>query len=331
MSMLFRGSAARGADRDSRRLTDQVETGLPEPPEKGASAGAAFKAVTQASRGRRAPAAIVVAAIAVLIVALLTKGTAPATGLRTASTAPRPSLAEVVTSLASPTAVPGSWPVSVPPGRNPSVTPHPTLAAGPAEGGTIELIPAGSTPVRLWVTLPAGWQQASDAMFVKSNRVATDEMSISAWHLLHVDTFPCRWAAQVFADEPLMRSAQGQAEALSSWWGQDPTLLPYWNSKIAPLASKPTARTMQGYAAWSLDVLIPSDFDFTACDGGQLILWDTGSGVVRSSRDPGEVHGLRVVDVSGEIIVIDATSFLSTSPADAAELQGIVESVVIER
>jgi hypothetical protein len=308
-----------------------LETGLPEPPDEGASAGAAFKAVTHVSRGRSAPAAIVVAAIAVLTIALLSKEAAPATGVPTASAGPRQSLAEVVTATAGRTAVPTSSALSVPPGRNPTVTPFPTFPAGPTEAGTIDLMPAGSTPVRLWITLPAGWQHASDAMYVKSNRVANDGMSISAWHLVHVDTFPCRWAAQVFADEPLMRSAEGQSEALSSWWGQDPTLLPYWNSKIAPLASKPMARTMQGYATWSLDVLIPSDFDFTACDGGQVVLWDTGSGVVRSSRDPGEVHRLRVVDVSGEIIVIDATSFLSTSPADAAELQGIVDSIVIER
>src|SRR4029077_12883893 len=117
----------------------------------------------------------------------------------------------------------------------------------------------------------------------------------------------------------LMRTAEGQAEALSAWWGQDPGALPYWNSKIAPLATKPRPVKIQGYPAWSLQVLIPSGLDLTQCDAGQLILWETATRDVRSSV-PGEFHRLWVVDVDGESIVIDAASSLVTSSRDAAEL-----------
>jgi hypothetical protein len=268
--------------------------------------------------------------MAVLVVALLTKQAAPAAGVPTASATLRQLPADVATSPAGPTVAATPTPVPRPPSRNPTVTPHPSFPAVPAEAGATQLIPAGPTPVRLAISLPDGWQKAGDGMYVKSNGVGPDGLSISAWHLLRVNVFPCRWAAQVYADAQLIGSAQGQAQALSSWWGQEPDMMPYWNSKLAPLASKPNPRTTQGYTAWDLDVLIPTDFDFTQCDGGQLVLWDTASGDARFSLEPGEIHRLQVVDVNGEIIVIDATSFFGTSPANAAVLQAIVDSVVIE-
>ena len=220
-------------------------------------------------------------------------------------------------------------PTSGVPSRNPTVTPHPTVLAVPAGAGTIKLIPAGPTAVRLTLSVPDGWQKASDAMYLKPDTAAAAGMSVSAWHLLHVHFLPCRWASRQFADGPLMRTAEGQAEALSSWWGQDPTMLPYWNSKIAPIAGKPQPATIQGYAAWYLEVLIPSVLDLTECDGEQLILWDTADGDIRYSV-PGEIHRLWVVDVDGELIVMDAASFLATSSANVSELQAVIDSVVIE-
>jgi hypothetical protein len=264
-----------------------------------------------------------------LAVALLTKQPAPAAGVPTAGVTPPRSLAEAVTSSVGPTVATTPSPTSGAPSRNPTVTAHPAFLAVPAEAGTTQLIPAGRTPVRLTISLPDGWQKASDAMYVKSIGMAPAGVSISVWHLLHVNFFPCRWATQVFADPPLMRTAEGQAEALSSWWGQDPFMLPYWNSKIAPIANKPRPATIQGYAAWYLEVLIPSVLDLTECDGGQLILWDTATGDARYSL-PGEIHRLWVVDVDGELMVIDAASFLATTSADVTELQAVIDSVVIE-
>lgn len=102
------------------------------------------------------------------------------------------------------------------------------------------------------------------------------------------------------------------------------------NSRISPLASKPQLATIQGYPAWYLEVLIPSTLDLTECDGGQLILWDTANGEVRYSLGPGEHHRLWVVDVDGEVIVIDAALPLASSSADTTELNAVIESVAIE-
>jgi hypothetical protein len=294
--------------------------------EKRASDGAAFQGAPQPSR--RTPVAIAILAVAVMAVALLTKQPAPAASVSIASVAPRQPPAAIDSSPA-PAVSTTSSPSSGAPSRNPTITPHPTRAAVAAHAGTTQLVPAGLTPVRLTISLPDGWQKASDAMYVKSRQAAPADLSIGAWSLQHVNTFPCRWAAGAFADGALMRTAEGQAEALSAWWGQDPGRLPYWNSKIAPLATKRQPAKIQGYAAWQLEVLIPGGLDLTECDGGQLILWDTATGDVRTSV-PGELHRLWVVGVDGHLIVIDAASSLVTTSSDAAELQSVVDSIVIE-
>ena len=221
-------------------------------------------------------------------------------------------------------------PSSGAPSRNPTVSPHPTFLAVPAEAGATRLIPAGPTSVRLTVSLPDGWQKASDFMYVKSNGVAPTGVSIGAWILKNVYIFPCRWSGQEFADGPFMRTAEGQAEALSAWWGQDPSTGPYGNSTIAPLASKRQPVTIQGYPAWYVEVLIPSYLDLGECDGGQLVLWDTPNDDIRYSLGRGELNRLWVVDVAGTLIVLDAASFPTTSSADLAELQGVIDSVVFE-
>ena len=185
---------------------------------------------------------------------------------------------------------------------------------------------AGRIPIRVSIDLPAGWEKASDAMYVRPD-VTPVALSIGAWRLRRVDTFPCRWSAGVYADVSLLDTAEGQAQALATWWGQDPGSSPLTNSAIAPLASKPIQTTLAGYAAWYVDVLIPTGLDLTECDGGQLVLWDSSIFDVRYTVGPSEVNRLWVVDVDRGPIVIDAGLSLAASGSQKAELQAIVESI----
>lgn len=191
-----------------------MDPGLPDQVEDGAPGGAAFRAVTQPSR--RAPTAIALAAVGVLAFAFLTKQPAPAAVAPNDVVPPQPSPAAAIISSVGPTRATTPSPPSLPPTLNPSVTPYPTFLAVPAAAGTTQLIPAGPTPVRLTISLPGGWEKASDAMYVKSNGVGSSGLSIGAWSLRHVNTVPCRWSSQEFADPRLMRTAEGQAQALSS-------------------------------------------------------------------------------------------------------------------
>jgi hypothetical protein len=217
--------------------------------------------------------------------------------------------------------------LSLPP-RNPLATPFPSAAPVGVDAGPVQIHPAGSIALELEVTLAAGWAKASDAMYVVATRDADDGLSISAWRLEGVFVYPCRWASGEFVDPELMRTLEGQAEALSAWWGQDATKVANGNSALAPLATEPEQTSFHGHRAVRVEVLIPQGLDLTQCDGDLLVLWEGANGELRASR-PGELHWLFVVDVDGELIVIDAASFATTSVVERAKLQAVLDSIVI--
>jgi hypothetical protein len=216
-----------------------------------------------------------------------------------------------------------------PPARDPTARPYPTIVAVPAPAGTTRLIPAGSLPVSAEVSLPADWARASAAMYVSPASKGQVGQSISAWTVQHVNLFPCRWSTPAFSDELFDRTAEGQAQALGAWWGQDPSAPFSSNATIAPIGTKPRATTLGGYPAWYVEVLVPSVFDFSQCDGGQLVLWQTADGHVRYAEGRGELDRVWVVDIHGTPIVIDASLPVMASSADEAALQRIVDSIAI--
>ena len=121
-----------------------------------------------------------------------------------------------------------------------------------------------------------------------------------------------------------MRTSQGQAEALSGWWGQDPGV-PYSNSSLAPLATPPRPITWDGRAAWQTSVLITRGFDVTQCDGHQIVLWES-TDQVRTAR-PGELHELQIGEVGQNVIVIDSTSTPGLSADDLRQLNETTASI----
>ena len=282
------------------------------------------------------PVAVVVAAVGLVAVALLTKGsqiTEVVPSVAFEASAPNASSAVIGLDSDEPTEAPPTpapSPTTAPPSLDPSVTPNPTFATGPAEPGPVRLGDGQQLPIRLSMVLPDGWEKATDGMYVKGRGEAPAGVSLGAWSLRDVQVFPCRWSAGAVADPALMAAAAGQAEALAGWWGQDPLMTVFSNSPIAPVATRPKATTFAGYPARYLETLIYLGFDFTQCDAGQLVLWDATNGDIRYGLGPGELHRLWVVDVSGSVIVVDAASYPGTSATDRAELQAMLDSVTIE-
>lgn len=305
-----------------------MQRGSSDPAEKGTPQGAAFTA--SARRSRRGPAAVVLATIAFLGVALLTKQATSVVSVPVESLAAEASPGAAASPSVIPSPTPTASSTSGPPDRDPIATPHPTFLAVPVKAGTTRLVPAGSTPLSMTVELPHGWERASAAMYVTPTGTAPVGMSISAWTVQRVNLFPCRWTTPAFTDDLFDHSAEGQAQALSAWWGQDPNAPFSSNATIAPIATRPRPTTIRGYPAWYLELLVPSVFDFTECDGGQLVLWQTANGDVRYALGPGELDRLWVVDVQGTPIVIDAGSPVMASSADVAALQGIIDSIAIK-
>lgn len=293
--------------------------------------GAAFRGMARPSR--RTPAVVALASLAVLVVALLTRQPEPAADVPTArlsaaGVSAQPQRAVAVASPPGPFVASPS-PTTAPPSLNPAVTPRPTAITTPTEPGTIQLRQAGSGLPRIDVVLGVGWMRATDGTIGKATGASQSRITIGAWILRSVHVFPCRWSAGDLADAQLMRTAEGQAQALASWWGQDAGMPPDSNAPIAPIATRPQSTTLAGYPAWSLEILIPSDFDMAACDGGQLILWESATGDVRFGLGPGELVRLWVVDVDGQPILIEGSTFLAQAPDDSAELDAIIRSLVV--
>ena len=270
---------------------------------------------------------MVLATIAFLGVALLARQVTSDVSEPIASDTAHRSPRAVTAPSAIESATPAQSSPSLPPARDPAANPYPTFVAVPVGAGPTRIAPAGLTSVGVTANLPRGWERATPAMYVTHKGIASIGMSISAWVLLHVNLFPCRWATPSFSDELFDHTAEGQAQALSAWWGQDADAPFSSNESIAPIATRPRSTSIAGHPAWYVELLVPSVFDFTECDGGQLVLWQAPNGDVRYAFGPGEFDRLWVVDVDGRLIVIDAGSSLLASSADQAELQGIIDSI----
>ena len=303
-----------------------MSDGIPEQVEDEPTDGAAFRGVADAPG--RAPIAVALAAVALVGLAILTRGGSepPTVAILELTPPPRATAAATAAPAESTTRT-----LPALPARNPAVAPLSTIPPVPALVGSNELVPAGETTVELNVRLPEGWTKLNDSVFARlGETAATPSATISAWSLMHVNVFPCRWSAEVFADDELMRTPRGQAEALASWWGQDPGMPANSNVAIAPLATEPFQTTLGGYPARYLEVLIPRGLDFAQCDGGQVVLWHTATGEAKRSLGPGELTRLWVVDVAGEPIVVDVST-LPDGEIYADELESGVGSILIER
>jgi len=302
----------------------------PDPMQDRLAGEAAFRAVTQ--RRRRGPAAVAVAALAFVGFALLTKELIASAGIPVLSATPASSLGASATATATAIAqaAPAEASASGPPARDPTARPYPTFVGVRVRAGTTQLIP-GPTPVGVTVNLPMGWEAAGSSMYLKRASAGPVGLSIGAYSIEHVNTCPCRWASPTYTDTAYPHTAAGLALALSAFWGQDPNQVPFFsNSTIAPISSRPRPTAIGSHSAWYVEVLVPSVLDFSQCDAGQLVLWESADGSVRLGSGPGEIDRLWVVDLDSAPVVIDATLPLLAASSDRAELQAIVDSVRIE-
>jgi hypothetical protein len=306
-----------------------VDQAQRDPTEDGAPDGAAFRGM--AGPSRRTPAAIALASLAILALALLTRQPDPAASLPTAGVSAQPQPGEAMASSPGPVVAQRSSPTPAPPGLNDAATPRPTPITTAAEPGTIQLGLVGPGSPRVHVVLGDGWMRASNGTFGKASGATQSPVTIGAWRLGRVHVFPCRWSAGVFAHAQLMQTASGQAQALASWWGQDPGMPPDSNAPIAPISTRPRPTTLAGYPAWSLEILIPSDFEMAACDGGQVLFWESATGETRFGQGPGELIRLLVVQVDDQPVVIEGSRPLTGSPDDITELDEVFDSIFIER
>jgi hypothetical protein len=146
-------------------------------------------------------------------------------------------------------------------------------------------------------------------------------MIVFAGEDLYVYGDPCKWATT----RPARPSTTVDAfvAALSAQKSRD--------------ATKPVDVTVGGYAGRSITVHVPDDANFSLCDRDNGNRGTFGSWTMASCSDPcrfnqgpGQIDKLWVLDVDGELVVIDGAYYEGTPQTVIDELEAIAESATFK-
>jgi len=107
--------------------------------------------------------------------------------------------------------------------------------------------------------------------------------------------------------------------------------------------SAPMDTTVDGHAGKSMTIHVPDDTvfaeglddPFTECDLGTFASWAGGgepvsAGPSRWQQGPGQIDELWILDVDGELVVIDAMYGAQTPQAHLAEINAILDSMTFD-
>jgi hypothetical protein len=226
-----------------------------------------------------------------------------------------------------------------PPGPSASVTPTPAPPAtatpaatvpgasgpwvlwqGPLPAGTYVAnpFPAPNDALQILFTVPDGWHGAPPGAVTPAvGPGGPDGAAVAAQRPMALYVDPCLGQAEGSPTLPAGETVDDLVDALveiSS--GPEP---PY-------TVTTPESTVLSGYAGKRLDLLLPSDVDFSTCNDGTFWVWDVGP----YAQGPGNRWHLWILDVDGTRVVIFAQDFATTSPETRADLEAIVDSIRIQ-
>jgi hypothetical protein len=98
-------------------------------------------------------------------------------------------------------------------------------------------------------------------------------------------------------------------------------------------ASDLTSAEIGGQRALKIELSVPAQLDFATCDEGEFRSWAGwgAAGDVNTHHAPGQVDVVYMVDVDRTPLVIDASHGPNASPSDLAELEAVLDSMVVDR
>jgi hypothetical protein len=203
---------------------------------------------------------------------------------------------------------PPSTPV---PTATPAPTPSPTAAPTLPPSG--QLAPGTYRSDFITFTLPAGWTSFQGWGVLKSDANPPNGMSLNPWQkIATIYHDPCHWQTTAASVGPTVDDLVAALVAQKR------------GSIVTPVDV-----TIDGFRGKQIDLMVPLDVKFAACDGGVYKLWTDTSGGDRFNQGPGQHDLLDVLDVNGRTLVIHTTFYPANTAADRAELQAIVDSIKI--
>jgi hypothetical protein len=191
---------------------------------------------------------------------------------------------------------------------SPTPTPEPqALVEGAAGPGTFSTTPFSGETVRFTFDMPAGWQGGSEWLV---GPVSTADDG-SALLFLQVDGLysdPCASAGS--PDVSVGSTADDLAAALMAQTAYEATLT--------------ENRTIDGYPTTRLELVMPSDLDYSGCTDGFFRVWDGPPG----SGQPNRWY-LWIVDVEDTPVLLVADVTAATEQHEA-QIEDMVLSLQIE-
>lgn len=187
----------------------------------------------------------------------------------------------------------------------------------------------GPGDVPITVTIPApGWYGRPGNGILGNVREEEDFGPEDAWIIgpfvggIYVPADPCQWF-KTMPDSPATTVDEVVA-GIQAQASRD--------------VSEPTDITVDGHPGKSINLHVPDDVSFRECDRNPLssdadfctLSVDDPEVCHRYHQFPGQIDELQIVDVNGEVAVIDATWSEATPASALAELRAILDSMTFE-
>jgi hypothetical protein len=207
----------------------------------------------------------------------------------------------------------------VTPAADPSMTPAPSISPIPLPASGGGLAPGvyrvwAETAVPVQLSVPSGWSAVEGGWAILKESAGELLAGLSFWSpnqatLVYAD--PCDWEGNFAEPDSLVdRNPTAVTDALAAQHLRGD--------------AEPTDIKVDGYAGKLVELTLPADLDFSTCDGGEPYSW-----LGRAHQGPGQVDHVYAVDVDGELLVFDAT-YMPDAPRELiAELEAIVDSILI--
>ena len=97
--------------------------------------------------------------------------------------------------------------------------------------------------------------------------------------------------------------------------------------RLTRMTEQPEHVTLDGYDGQYVELHAPDDIDFADCEQGYYDMWASAPDGGKYMQQPGQMDRLWILDVEGEVLVLDATAVPGATQADRDAITEIVESV----
>jgi hypothetical protein len=220
-------------------------------------------------------------------------------------------------------------------GADPTPTPTPQMTATPEptppsdgslpEGGHDLWSRDLGVTISVMVSTPGWFGEPGEGTLIKNDNAdapdgaglivfaQTNDLLVGLGDL-YVYGDPCHWESTK-PDTPVTTVDEAIA-ALSAQASRDP--------------SRPADVTLDGYSGKRITLHVPDDAMFSDCDRGEFRTLVEGQESARYHQDPGQIDLLWILDVNGELVILDIAYYEGTPESVLDEIAAIVESATLD-